>query len=95
LFFACRFFTLLRFDSLCRLASPVAAFMFFNFFIKAEKGRRRPGLSARSAMVLAVSNGLSGGAELRRLRKVWGKCGISGQMKLENEVGDQEEEAVP
>jgi hypothetical protein len=73
----CMFFAAFRFAA-CRPPSEEAALRLASFFIKAEKGRRRPVRAERSAMVSAASNGLSGGAELRLLR--WngvGKCGMS------------------
>jgi len=63
------FFAPFRFE-LCRLPSPEdAALRFANFFIKAEKGRRRPVRVDRSTIVSVLSKGLSGGAELRLLRR--------------------------
>lgn len=62
----------------CRPPSPdEAPLRFASFFIRAEKGRRRPGRLPRSAMVSAVPMKPSGGAELRRLRKVEEKCGMA------------------
>lgn len=71
LFFPCRFFVSPRFAFARRPPSPEeedALLRPASFFINAEKGRRRPGRSSRSAM-LSAEEWYNGGAELCQVRR--------------------------
>lgn len=68
----CRFFPPPRFDPACQPPSPEAVFRFASFFIRAEKGRRRPNRPGRSVIVSAMRNTPRATAQPRRFQTVAG-----------------------